>query len=122
MGYPTNQIEKYKDFKILLETAKTSEAMPEGKSNNLVSWEDILKWRDLVCAENNEKNTYTSAMLETLLRLYTTYPRRNELGSLKYKELEGENTELDKNTNYLLNDGIDLYLRLVDYKTAGIYD
>lgn len=121
MDYPHNQIDKYKQFKILLETAKTAETMPEKKSANLVAWEDILKWRDLVCAENNEKNTYTSAMLETLLRLYTSFPRRNELGSLKYKEIEGENTELDKNTNYLLNDGETYYLRLVDYKTAGKY-
>ncbi len=122
MGYTDKQMLKYKQYKKSLEDTKSEQPqMSEKKSDNLVSWEDILKWRDILCAENNNKDTYTTAMLETLLRLYTTYPRRNELGSLKYKELEGENTELDKNTNYLLNKEGDLYLRLVDYKTAGKY-
>ena len=122
MDYTEKQLWAYKEYKKDLENQKSEEPqMSEKKTSNLVSWDDILNWRDLVCAENNNKETYTTAMLETLLRLYTTYPRRNELGTLHYKELEGENTELDKDTNYLLNNEGDLYLRLVDYKTAGKY-
>ena len=71
MGYTDKQILKYKEYKKSLEDTKSEEPqMSEKKTSNLVSWDDILNWRDLVCIEHNNKDTYTTAMLETLLRLY----------------------------------------------------
>ena len=68
--------------------------LTDKKKLNLVEWDEIIKWYNLVKKENqlkydlNKLNRY-DLQLELLLCLYITYPRRNELADLKYGTLDG---------------------------------
>ena len=63
--------------------------LTDKKKLNLVEWDDIIKWYNLVKKENQLKydlNKLSRFDLQTelLLCLYITFPRRNELADLKY--------------------------------------
>lgn len=62
--------------------------LTDKKKLNLVEWDEIIKWYNLIKKENQlkydlNKLTRTELQLELLLCLYITYPRRNELADLK---------------------------------------
>ena len=62
--------------------------LTDKKKLNLVEWDEIIKWYNLIKKENQlkydlNKLTRTELQLELLLCLYITYPRRNELADLE---------------------------------------
>tara|TARA_R110000765_G_scaffold170150_1_gene275083 strand:+ start:98 stop:991 length:894 start_codon:yes stop_codon:yes gene_type:complete len=84
--------------------------LTDKKKLNLVEWDEIIKWYNLVKKENQlkydlNKLNRTELQLELLLCLYITYPRRNELADLKFGDLEGNCiSHKDKRWTLILQD------------------
>jgi hypothetical protein len=125
MGYTEKQISPYKKYKEELEKLKESKPIVNPKKeNNLADWNEILQWRDTITQDNDKyKNwSYSGVMLELILHLYTTFPRRNEIAELKW--YTDEDCPPDNSTdNYILTDNKTGTLKIVfsDYKTQGTY-
>ena len=130
-----NAIINYLDLLKKPEEIRNNAPMNPKKAQNLATWEEILKWRDLVI----KKNEYLSAkgnipmdklQVEAFLRLYTTYQRRNEYADLIYNDdtpkfnISKEDMILQATSPNVLfyNTTTDeLQLMLADYKTNGKY-
>lgn len=125
MGYTQNQMSPYKKYKEDLEKEKENKPIVNPKKeNNLAEWNEILDWRNKLFEMNKDKSMwnfkYNEVMLELILELYTTFPRRNEIADLKF-----QTTKDDTEDNYILDttdtEGGDMRILFNDYKTAHKY-
>tara|TARA_R110002049_G_scaffold220268_1_gene391841 strand:- start:818 stop:1762 length:945 start_codon:yes stop_codon:yes gene_type:complete len=132
---PEETILIYKNERDRLSEIRNNAPINPKKAQNLATWEEIIKWRDLVI----KKNEYLSAkgnvpmdklQVEAFLRLYTTYQRRNEYADLIYNDdtpkfnISKEDMILQATSPNVLfyNTTTDeLQLMLADYKTNGKY-
>ena len=129
MNYIEPQISPYKKYKKELEVIKESKPIVNPKKeNNLAEWSEILEWKNKVSEINKSKSNpqYNELMLEVLLHLYTTYPRRNEIADLQFTERDPKNPISDNNINELIyinpvGKPDEFILKFVDYKTDGTY-
>ncbi len=99
------------------------------KEENIVEWTDILKWRDAIINHNfslklapiDEIPNVSQVVLqeELLLRLFTTYQRRNELCELVYMN----SNSYHPGQNVLFHDlkQNKIWLIFSDYKTKDTY-
>lgn len=102
------------------------------KKENLVEWDIIIKWRDLVKESNAlifnglGEVPIEDLQVEAILHLLTKYQRRNEIADLKYFDTEVWSNPaqvIGEQDNYIFhNKHTDkLFLIFKDYKTQEIY-
>jgi hypothetical protein len=87
--------------------------LTDKKKLNLVDWSDIIKWYNLIKKDNQlkydlKKLSRNDLQMELLLCMYISYPRRNELATLKYLSIDDDFSlhTLNKDFNYLLKNHI----------------
>lgn len=127
MGYTNNQTLHHKKYKEELE--KEKEAKPivnPKKADNLVDWSEIENWRIKLNAENQKTNynNFSQVMTQTILTMYMSYPRRNEIADLKYYpswNVEGANDEDKKENKIVEEQSGNFVVCFCDYKTDGTY-
>jgi len=114
-------INKRDDLEALIQSKPK---LTEKKAKNLVDWNDIIKWFQLIKIDNDlliERGETPNRMNELLLCLYITFPRRNELADLKYyiKPNSNENYYNNLKENAIIYDPVSKLwnILLCDYKT-----
>ncbi len=125
MGYEQSIIDVYKNHRDKLRT-DTPYQMSQSKKDNCCEWDEIIKWRNHIIEENNmilklgKVVPLHKLQLEALLRLYTTYQRRNEYADLVFFD---DTMPIPEHDNLLFYDTTknSLYLMLGDFKTKDKY-
>jgi len=126
LDYPQNSISMYKEERMKYSDLNREQGLSEKKLKNCCEWDEIIKWRDLVILKNKQieelgkEVSLDKLQLECLLRLYTTYQRRNEYADLIFYDNHMEKPEGD-NLLYYNTDDNKMYLIFGDYKTKGKY-
>ena len=132
---PQETILIYKNERDRLSDLRNNAPINPKKAQHLATWDEIIKWRNLVIKKNEYLNAkgdvpIDKLQVEALLRLYTTYQRRNEYADLvfdddtpKFNLSQEEAIFVSQSENKLFyNTKTDeLSLILNDYKTNGKY-
>jgi len=133
LNKPETTILMYKKERDRLSEIRNTQPMNPKKAENLATWDEIIKWRNLVIKKNdflNEKGDVPidKLQVEALLRLYTQYQRRNEYADLIFDDdtakpmNEQTALQLQAENKLFYNTTTDeLSLILNDYKTNGKY-
>jgi len=129
MNYPKDTISIYINHRIELNERRLTEPKINPKKlNNLVDWDEIIRWRDLVITKNKMLITLydnigiDKLQVEALLRLYTTYQRRNELADLIYGDDKDHPTPQGAENVIFHNTTEDtLFLILQDFKNKEFF-
>lgn len=123
MSYDDAIIGIYRDFRE--EIKSTPYEMSKQKKDNCCEWDDILRWRDHIIKQNRliEETGICpihKLQVEALLRLYTTYQRRNEYADLIFFD---DSMPIPDHENCIFYDTSKnkLYLMLGDFKTKDKY-
>lgn len=123
MSYDDAIIGIYRDFRE--EIKSTPYEMSKQKKDNCCEWDDILRWRDHIIKQNRliEETGICpihKLQVEALLRLYTTYQRRNEYADLIFFD---DTMPIPAHQNCIFYDTSKnkLYLMLGDFKTKDKY-
>jgi len=123
MSYDDPIIGIYRDFRE--EIKSTPYEMSKQKKDNCCEWDDILRWRDHIIKQNRliEETGICpihKLQVEALLRLYTTYQRRNEYADLIFFD---DSMPIPDHENCIFYDTSKnkLYLMLGDFKTKDKY-
>jgi len=123
MSYDDPIIGIYRDFRE--EIKSTPYEMSKQKKDNCCEWDDILRWRDHIIKQNRliEETGICpihKLQVEALLRLYTTYQRRNEYADLIFFD---DSMPIPDHANCIFYDTSKnkLYLMLGDFKTKDKY-
>jgi len=123
MSYEDEIIGIYRDFRE--ELKKDPYQMSQQKKDNCCEWDDIIKWRDHIIKQNRliEETGVCplhKLQVEALLRLYTTYQRRNEYADLMFFD---DSMPIPDHQNCLFYDTTKnkMYLMLGDFKTKEKY-
>jgi len=121
MKYDDAIIGIYRDYRE--ELKKTPYEMSKKKADNCCEWNDIIKWRDHIIKQNRliEETgvcPIDKLQVEALLRLYTTYQRRNESADLIFFD---DTMPIPEHDNCLFYDTTKnkLYLLLGDFKNSN---
>jgi len=123
MSYEDEIIGIYRDFRE--ELKKDPYEMSQQKKDNCCEWDDIIKWRDHIIKQNRlieetGECPLHKLQVEALLRLYTTYQRRNEYADLVFFD---DSMPIPDHENCIFYDTSKnkLYLMLGDFKTKDKY-
>jgi len=123
MSYDDEIIGIYRDFRE--ELKKDPYQMSQQKKDNCCEWDDIIKWRDHIIKQNRlieetGECPLHKLQVEALLRLYTTYQRRNEYADLVFFD---DSMPIPEHNNCLFYDTTKnkMYLMLGDFKTKEKY-
>ena len=123
MKYDEEIIQLYRNYRE--EIKSTPYEMSKTKKDNCCEWSDILRWRDHIIKQNRlieETGICPIHKLQTeaLLRLYTTYQRRNEYADLIFFD---DSMPIPEHDNCIFYDTSKnkLYLMLGDFKTKEKY-
>jgi len=126
MGLDTGIQQIFKDERERYSREKLLTPMSDKKKEHLATWDDILLWRDLVIKKNNQLEQLgkdiplDKLQLECLLRLYTTFQRRNEYADLIFYDDTMPKPDSD-NTLFYDSKNDKMYLIFGEYKTKGKY-
>ncbi len=124
-NFSDNSIKVYINKRDELEALIQSKPkLTEKKSKNLVDWNEIIKWFQLIKKDNDliiERGDTPNRMNELLLCLYITFPRRNEFADLKYFIQPNANSDYFNNLkeNAVIYDPVSKlwHILLCEYKT-----
>jgi len=126
MGFDSSIQQIFKDERERYSKERFMIPMSDKKKEHLASWDEILLWRDLVIKKNKQLEelgkdvSLDKLQLECLLRLYTTFQRRNEYADLIFYDDTMPKPDSDNLLFYdTKNDK--MYLIFGEYKTKGKY-